>query len=234
MRISTFLAAVLLASSPSQPTSLIVIRYSSRNSTVCDHAMTTWCHRSLRSPPHVSFGTAQVWHWLHRQIRRRSVCTPVVRRISSVRVLPTVALWAGAQADRRPRSVPRPGGDHPVEWFPVSGMTQERTLVNQHEEGTRSTNRPEPSERSSPGSRSGMSGSAAQRARSITACAGAYQRRIAGPNARRGPWPGLSRRRAHRARPGPGLRVVRSSQRPCQKGPTKPAAAHLNQARGGS
>jgi hypothetical protein len=40
-RISTFLAAVLLASSPSQPNSLIVIRYSSRNNTAHDHVMIT-------------------------------------------------------------------------------------------------------------------------------------------------------------------------------------------------
>jgi hypothetical protein len=45
-----FLAAVLLASSPSQPNSLIVIRYSSRNNTVHDHVMITWCHRITRSP----------------------------------------------------------------------------------------------------------------------------------------------------------------------------------------
>src|SRR3954463_1667774 len=60
MRISTFLAAVLLASSPSQPNSLTVIRYCSRNTTVRDHVMITLCHGRRRSPPHVaSFGTAQ-------------------------------------------------------------------------------------------------------------------------------------------------------------------------------
>jgi hypothetical protein len=54
------LVAVLLASNPSQPNSLIVIRYSSQNNTVRDHVMITWCHRHRRSPPHVTnFGTAQ-------------------------------------------------------------------------------------------------------------------------------------------------------------------------------
>src|SRR4051794_27705161 len=56
------------------------------------------------------------------------------------------------------------------------GMTQERTLVNQQEDGTRSTNRPGPKDRSSPGSRSGMSGNAAHRVRLGTAAGGAYQR----------------------------------------------------------
>jgi tRNA1(Val) A37 N6-methylase TrmN6 len=55
-----FLAAVLLASNPSQPNNLIVIRYNSRNNTVRDHVMITLCHRRRRSPPQVtSFGTAQ-------------------------------------------------------------------------------------------------------------------------------------------------------------------------------
>ena len=65
------LGAVLLVSSPNQPNSVIVIRYSSRNSTVRDHAMITWCPRSRRPPPHAAnFGTAQVSP-LGRRCRRR-------------------------------------------------------------------------------------------------------------------------------------------------------------------
>jgi hypothetical protein len=42
MRISTFLAAALRASSLSQPNSLSVIRYSSRNDTTGDHVIIAW------------------------------------------------------------------------------------------------------------------------------------------------------------------------------------------------
>jgi hypothetical protein len=41
MRISTFLAAALRVSSPSQPNSLSVVRYSRRNNTTGDHVMIT-------------------------------------------------------------------------------------------------------------------------------------------------------------------------------------------------
>jgi hypothetical protein len=99
-------------------------------------------------------------------------------------------------------AVPGPVGDHTAESFPVPEDDAGADVGEPAREGTRSMNRPEPSERSSPGSRSGMSGSAAQRARSVTAGAGAYQRRIVGSH--RAPiWPGLSLRRAHRARPDP-------------------------------
>ena len=50
MKISTFLAAPLRASSPSQPNSLSVMRYSSRNSTAGDHATRAQDRRSRTSP----------------------------------------------------------------------------------------------------------------------------------------------------------------------------------------
>jgi hypothetical protein len=49
MRISTFLAAALRASRPSQPNSLIVVRYSSRNNTTGDHVMITEGRQNRRS-----------------------------------------------------------------------------------------------------------------------------------------------------------------------------------------
>jgi hypothetical protein len=49
MRMSTFLAASLRASSPSQPNSLSVMRYSSRNSTAGDHATRAQDHRNRKS-----------------------------------------------------------------------------------------------------------------------------------------------------------------------------------------
>ena len=49
IRISTFLAAALRVSSSSQPNSLIVVRYSSRNNTTGDHAMLTKGRRNRSS-----------------------------------------------------------------------------------------------------------------------------------------------------------------------------------------
>jgi hypothetical protein len=57
-----------------------------------------------------------------------------------------------------------------------AGTTQERTLVNQQEDGTRSTNRPLPRLRSSPGSKSGTGAFAIHRASVSTSASGAYQR----------------------------------------------------------
>jgi len=59
-RISTFLAAALRVSSPSQPNSLIVARYSSRNNTAADHAMITWGQRVNGTSAHHSCG--ECWH----------------------------------------------------------------------------------------------------------------------------------------------------------------------------
>jgi hypothetical protein len=56
-RISTFLAAALRVSSLSQPNSLIVVRYSSRNNTAADHAMITWVNGTSA---HHSCG--EFWH----------------------------------------------------------------------------------------------------------------------------------------------------------------------------
>jgi hypothetical protein len=56
-RISTFLAAALQVSSPSQPNSQIVVRYSSRNNTAPDHVLITWGQWNLS---HHSCG--EFWH----------------------------------------------------------------------------------------------------------------------------------------------------------------------------
>lgn len=44
------LAAVLRVSNPSQPNTVTQIRYSSRNSTACDHVMIAGMQRNIRSP----------------------------------------------------------------------------------------------------------------------------------------------------------------------------------------
>jgi hypothetical protein len=51
--------------------------------------------------------------------------------------------------------------------------------VNQHDDGTRSTNRPEPNVRSSPGSTSGSGSAAAHSSSAAMPARGAYQRRAA-------------------------------------------------------
>jgi hypothetical protein len=60
-RISTFLAAVLLARSPSQSNSLIVTRYNNRNSTARDHLMISSATETPGHPRVARFGTAQVF-----------------------------------------------------------------------------------------------------------------------------------------------------------------------------
>ena len=67
MRISTFLAAALRVSRPSQPNSLTVVRFSSRNNTTGDHVMIT---EAAKTAGHTcgDFGTAQADELAYKRI----------------------------------------------------------------------------------------------------------------------------------------------------------------------
>lgn len=122
-----------------------------------------------------------VWQSVHRHTSLRSRCTARASSYSQ--------RSCASSHRRRPRSSPRPHTSHRCPALPLTmrrsrsqsrGATHERTLVNQHDRGTRSTNSPDPNPRSSPGRSGGRSGSATHRSRPGSPARGANQRLAAG------------------------------------------------------